>query len=123
MWTGHNGITKHLDGNRPNVDLPPFSVPSYSACRGIDNGRQQCPHRCYLENFGHENRRTTELYLHSIGDMERQAIWAYGQAREKSHTGSHMGPINKKGPDRDRSNPSINWQFLVELRGIEPLTS
>jgi integrase len=47
--------------------------------------------------LGHENRKTTELYLHSIGDMERQAIWAYEQAREKSHTDSHTEPIKKKG--------------------------
>jgi integrase len=24
--------------------------------------------------LGHENRKTTEIYLHSIGDLEREAI-------------------------------------------------
>jgi len=39
--------------------------------------------------LGHENRKTTEIYLHSIGDMERDAMDAFEQAREKSHTDSH----------------------------------
>jgi len=40
--------------------------------------------------LGHENRTTTEIYLHSIGDSERQAIDVYEHARQKSHTDSHM---------------------------------
>jgi integrase len=39
--------------------------------------------------LGHENRTTTEIYLHSIGDSERLAISVYEQARKKSHTDSH----------------------------------
>jgi len=39
--------------------------------------------------LGHENRKTTEIYLHSIGDMERDAIAVFERAREKSHTESH----------------------------------
>jgi site-specific recombinase XerD len=39
--------------------------------------------------FGHENRSTTEIYLHSLGDSERVAICLYESAREKSHTDSH----------------------------------
>ncbi|MFW2368945.1 MAG: tyrosine-type recombinase/integrase [Desulforhopalus sp.] len=35
--------------------------------------------------LGHENRTTTELYLHNIGNSERQAIDIYEQARKKSH--------------------------------------
>jgi integrase len=44
--------------------------------------------------LGHENRTTTEIYLHSIGDSERVAISVYEQARKKSHTDSHT---NEKG--------------------------
>jgi integrase len=44
--------------------------------------------------LGHENRTTTEIYLHSIGDSERQAIQMYEHARQNSHTESHT---NKKG--------------------------
>jgi len=39
--------------------------------------------------LGHENRKTTEIYLHSIGDMERNAIDVFEQARQRSHTDSH----------------------------------
>jgi integrase len=41
--------------------------------------------------LGHEKRQTTEIYLHSIGEMERNAIAVYEQARKKSHTDSHTG--------------------------------
>ena len=39
--------------------------------------------------LGHENRKTTEIYLHSIGDLERNAMEAFERAMEKSHTDSH----------------------------------
>lgn len=39
--------------------------------------------------LGHENRSTTEIYLHSIGNVEREALAIYEQARQKSHTKSH----------------------------------
>ena len=39
--------------------------------------------------LGHENRQTTEIYLHSIGNTEREAIALLEQARQKSHTKSH----------------------------------
>ncbi len=39
--------------------------------------------------LGHKNRSTTEIYLHSIGDQERDAIKKYERAREKSHTEFH----------------------------------
>ncbi len=39
--------------------------------------------------LGHENRTTTEIYLHSIGESERQAMAIYEQITEKSHTESH----------------------------------
>ena len=44
--------------------------------------------------LGHENRSTTEIYLHSIEDTERQAIAVFEHAIEKSHTDSHT---RKKG--------------------------
>ena len=36
--------------------------------------------------LGHENRQTTEIYLHSIDQTERDAIAIYESAIEKSHT-------------------------------------
>jgi integrase len=41
--------------------------------------------------LGYENRRTTEIYLHSIGDLEREAIGVFEKARKKSQTDSHTG--------------------------------
>lgn len=52
--------------------------------------------------LGHENRSTTEIYLHSIGENERLAMLTYEQARQKSHTDSHM---TKKGLNYELANP------------------
>lgn len=39
--------------------------------------------------LGHENRTTTEIYLHSIGNSLRQAMDQYEDSWEKSHKKSH----------------------------------
>ena len=39
--------------------------------------------------LGHENRSTTEIYLHSIGEAEREAMEIFDRISEKSHTESH----------------------------------
>jgi len=39
--------------------------------------------------LGHENRSTTEVYLHSIGESEREAMKIYEKATQVSHTDSH----------------------------------
>lgn len=44
--------------------------------------------------LGHENRKTTELYLHSIGNLERNAMDIFEQSRKKSHTDSHTALKN-----------------------------
>ena len=46
--------------------------------------------------LGHENRKTTEIYLHSIGEMERDAMVVFERAREKSHTNPHTATHQKK---------------------------
>ncbi len=56
--------------------------------------------------LGHENRSTTEIYLHSLGDSERAAMAVFEQATEKSHTESHT---NKKGLRRKSRNPLKLW--------------
>ncbi|MBF0380577.1 MAG: site-specific integrase [Magnetococcales bacterium] len=39
--------------------------------------------------LGHESRLTTEIYLHSLGETERQAMDVYEKARQNSHTNPH----------------------------------
>jgi integrase len=46
--------------------------------------------------LGHENRKTTEIYLHSIGDEERQAMAIYEQARKKSQTNPQTWDASEK---------------------------
>jgi integrase len=41
--------------------------------------------------LGHENRRTTENYLHSMGNSERNAMRVFEQARQKSPHYPHTG--------------------------------
>lgn len=41
--------------------------------------------------LGHENRTTTEIYLYSLRNSEREAMAVYEMARQESHTKSHTG--------------------------------
>ena len=66
--------------------------------------------------LGHENRSTTEIYLHSFGMAEREAILTYESARQKSHTESHTE--KNKGLDI----LPIPLIYLVSPVGIEPTT-
>jgi integrase len=43
--------------------------------------------------LGHENRQTTEIYVHSIGNVEREAMALYEQAREKSRINSRIDKV------------------------------
>lgn len=52
--------------------------------------------------LGHENRKTTEIYLHSMGRAERDAMAVFERVREKSHTESHT---KEKGLETLISNP------------------
>ena len=50
--------------------------------------------------LGHENRTTTEIYLHSIGDLERRAVDILDENFERfSHTNSHTE--KKEATDRN----------------------
>lgn len=49
--------------------------------------------------LGHENRATTEIYLHSIGQAEREAMVLFEKARaKKSHTDSHTDDRRSRRP-------------------------
>ncbi len=45
--------------------------------------------------LGHENRKTTEIYLHSIGQAERDAMAVFELAMKKSHPNSHPNEENR----------------------------
>ena len=45
--------------------------------------------------LGHENRKTTEIYLHSVGESEREAIRVFEEVLKKSHTKSHTTLVSK----------------------------
>ena len=67
-----------------------FQVPSTATFRRAHNGYgHNVPLGAIQRLVGHENRKTTEIYLHSIGDLEREAIAVFEYARETSHTDSH----------------------------------
>lgn len=46
--------------------------------------------------LGHESRRTTEIYLHSIGQAERQAMAMFEQVRSQSLTQSLTQPTTRE---------------------------
>ena len=45
--------------------------------------------------LGHENRSTTEIYLHSIGEAEREAMKIFDEIDQDSHTDSHTETKNE----------------------------
>lgn len=56
--------------------------------------------------LGHENRTTTEIYLHSIGEAEREAMIVYEQFTEESHTTLTQSLTQKeKGLRRNHLSP------------------
>ena len=73
--------------------------------------------------FGHESRRTTEIYLHTLGKMERDAMAVYERATRNSHTDSHTAPPKKERVRQVLPNPFQSLQILVGVEGIEPSTN
>ena len=50
--------------------------------------------------LGHENRSTTEIYLHSIGESEREAMRIFEEVSENPHTESHTETKKEVGQYR-----------------------
>jgi integrase len=58
--------------------------------------------------LGHEHIKTTEIYLHSVGDSEREAMKIFEQARKKSHIDSHIEEDTQKKRIRRRHLTLLN---------------
>jgi hypothetical protein len=46
--------------------------------------------------LGHENRRTTEIHLYSVSEMEREAMATYERARKKFYPDFHREEEGQK---------------------------
>jgi integrase len=70
--------------NRAKIRHFRFHALRHSGASIMDN--QNVPIGAIQRILGHENRTTTEIYLHSSGETEREAISAFENAIQKSHT-------------------------------------
>jgi len=98
-WSRKAGMMKqgpYRDRNRimktlcKKADVRYFRVHPirHSSASIMDNNN--VPLRSIQKILGHEQEKTTEIYLHSIGERERLAMAIYEQARKKSHIKSHI---------------------------------
>ena len=63
--------------------------------------------------LGHENRKTTEIYLHGLSESERQAMEIYEKVRTFSHHQStHLGEF-------PRNQVSIGNGQVIENTGVK----
>jgi len=81
-------ITKTL-GKKAGVRYFRFHAFRHEGASSMDNSN--VPISAIQRLLGHENRSTTEIYLHSLGDTEREAIHTLERVRAFSHTESHTG--------------------------------
>jgi integrase len=64
-----------------------FHALRHSGASIMDNSN--VPMGAIQEILGHENRTTTELYLHSLSGTAQKAMATYEQAKRNSHSDSH----------------------------------
>ena len=75
--------------------------------------------------LGHENRTTTEIYLHSIGESERKAMSVFDrEMRVESHTDSHTESGRRRAYAlRPPTPPYVRFRirrFMVYVEPAEP---
>ena len=64
-----------------------FHALRHSGASVMDNNK--VPIGAIQRILGHENRKTTEIYLHSLGAAEQEAIAVFERESQKSHMESH----------------------------------
>jgi integrase len=72
------------------VGVKPFTFHTLRHAGASIMDNNNAPIAAIQRILGHENRTTTEIYLHTMRDAERLAISVYEDALKKSHTDSHM---------------------------------
>ena len=78
--------------NKAGVPYSGFHAFRHSGASIMENNN--VPVGAIQRILGHENRSTTEIYLHTLGESEREAILTYEHARKAdSHTDSHTDPV------------------------------
>ena len=68
--------------------------------------------------LGHEHRTTTEIYLHSVNESEREAIKVFDELA-KNPT---VAPNKKTGGHQSTDNHLFSNHFMARLAGVEPAT-
>lgn len=72
---------------RAGVQYFRFHALRHSGASVMDNNN--VPLSAIQEILGHENRTTTEIYLHNSSGTTQKAMAVYEQARRNSHSDSH----------------------------------
>ena len=85
-YRDRKGIMKRLC-EKAEVSYFRFHSLRHSSASLMDNNN--VPMGAIQSILGHRNRKTTEIYLHSVGEYEREAIETLEAAREKSLTQIH----------------------------------
>ena len=85
-YEDRKGIMKRLCG-KAEVPYFRFHALRHSSASLMDNNN--VPMGAIQSILGHRNRKTTEIYLHSVGEYEREAIETLEAVREKSLTQIH----------------------------------
>lgn len=68
------------------ADIPYFHLHALRHAGASIMGNNQVSIGAIQRILGHENRTTTEIYLHSLGNAEIEAVKTLERAREVSHT-------------------------------------
>jgi hypothetical protein len=89
--TFNYGKKKKIIDDNPSdgIEFFPVEKKNKHVPRAEDMDNNSVPIGAIQKILEHENRTTTEIYLHSIGRTEQEAISVFERATQNSHTDSH----------------------------------